>query len=124
MKEIHFDGHGARLSICVEIGYAQVGSYRLRVWESESNVTVLDESGNNRNPNDDCHELPLPTSGNNGRYVQCEFGVLSPDPKPGDKYSVRLVFRQGVEILDTIGESGPMNAARVSPEFWAVLKTP
>ena len=123
MKEIQFDANGERLSICIEIGYAQIGSYRLRVWESESNVTVLDKSGNNQNPDDDCYELPLPTSRNNGRYVQCEVGVLSPDPKPGDKYSVRLVFRQGTNILDTVEETGIMNTARIRLEFWTVLRT-
>lgn len=122
MKEIRFDAQGERLMVCIEVGYAQIGSYRLRLWESGSNTVVLDRSGNNQNPHDDCHELPLPTDKNDGRLAQCEFSVLSPDPRPGDLYSVTMIFKQGGRTLDSVTESGPLNGKRVMPEFWAVLK--
>lgn len=124
MKEIHFRCPGDRLRICIIIGNAQIGSYRLRLWESASNTVVMDEHGNNQNPNDDCYDLPLPLENNNGRLVQCEFSVVSPDPQPGDQYSVSMDFLQGKHQLDSVDESGPMNGKRVSPELWAVLKTP
>ena len=124
MREVHFQTPGARLCICVEVGYAQIGSYRLRLWEAGSNTVVLDKSGNNQNPNDDCHDLPLPTENNNGRLLQCEFSITSPDPKPGERYSARLIFKQGEEVLDAVEESGPMNGTRVSPELWCALITP
>jgi hypothetical protein len=124
MKEIHFAVPGDRLRVCIIIGQAQIGSYRLRLWEPGSNTVVLDRSGNNQNPNDDCYDLPLPVENNNGRFAQCEFSVLSPDPKPTDQYSVSMVFWQGSHKLDSVDESGPMNGGRVSPELWAVLRTP
>ncbi|MBM2845654.1 MAG: hypothetical protein HW407_966, partial [Bacteroidetes bacterium] len=106
MKVVRFDANGGRLMICIEVGHAQIGSYRLRLWEPGSNTVVLDESGNNQNPNDDCHELPLPTANNDGRLVQCEFSVLSPAPAPGDMYSVAMVFKQGGNTIETVSESG------------------
>ena len=123
MKEIHFDAQGERLTICIEIGQAQIGSYRLRLWEAGSNTVVLDKSGNNQNPNDDCHELPLPTENNDGRLAQCEFSILSPDPKPADSYSVAMIFKQGGKLVDTVKESGPMAGKRVTPELWATLRS-
>ena len=121
MKEIQFDARGDRLRICIEIGDAHIGSYRLRLWEPSSNTVVLDRSGNNQNPDDDCYELPLPTMNNNGRLVQLECSILSPDPKPTDKYSLALTVKQGRKILDKITEAGTMGGKRVSLELWATL---
>lgn len=123
MEEIRFDANGGRLAICIEVGNAQIGSYRLRLWEPGSNTVVLDQSGNNQNPNDDCYDLPLPTGNNNGRLVQCEFSVVSPDPKPMDTYSVAMIFKQGGADLGMVEESGPMGGKRVIPELWATLRS-
>jgi hypothetical protein len=121
MKEIYFNSAGDRLKICVQNGYAQIVSYRLRVWEPGSNTVVIDESGNNRNPNDDCYDLPLPVVNNNKRFVQCEFSVLSPDPKPDDKYSVQLKFYQGNKEIGSEEETGSMSGKNAFPELWVVL---
>jgi hypothetical protein len=122
MKEVQFNPNGERLSISVQFGYAQVASYRLRVWESGSNTTVLDQSGNNQNPNDDTHDLPLPTKNNEGRLVQLETSILSPSPAPNEQYSVTLIFNQGSTEIDTVVEKGLMNGSRVMPELWITLK--
>lgn len=122
MKEVLFDGNGPGLRICISFGFAQIGSYRLRVWNATDNGVALDKSGNNQNPADDCHDLELPALVNNGRLVQCELSIVSPDPQPGDQYSATLTFSQGTKKIDDIHESGPMNGNRVTPEFWATLK--
>ena len=122
MKDVAFQANGDRLSINIVFGYAQIASYRLRIWESESNTVVLDKSGNNQNPDDDCYNLPLPTRNNDGRLIQCETSILSPDPKPDERYSVTLIFTQGNNEIDRMKESGPMNGSRVTPELWATLR--
>jgi hypothetical protein len=124
MKDIYFQAAGGGLQICIQIGYAQIGSYRLRLWESDSNTIILDKSGNNRNPEDDCYDLPLPNENNDGRYVQCEFSILSPDPKPGERYSAKLIFKQGDQDIGSIEDSGPISEKRECPELWAILRTP
>lgn len=121
MKIVQFDPNGERLNVTVVFGYANVASYRLRLWESVTNAILLDKSGNNQNPEDDSYNLPLPTNCNDGRIVQCETSIISPNPNPGDKYSVDLVFRQGKTEIGKIGESGDLSGTGAKPEIWAKL---
>jgi hypothetical protein len=122
MKEVIFQPNGERLSIDIQFGQAQIGSYRLRLWESGSNTTLLDQSGNNKNPDDDSYDLPLPTDKNDGRLVQVETSIVSPTATPGEQYSVTIIFKQGTKEIEKVVDKGPITNKRVTPEFWITLK--
>lgn len=121
MKEVKFQADGDPLSVSIEFGYAQIASYRLRLWESESNVAVLDKSGDNKNPIDNSYNLPLPTKNNDRRLLQLEVSLLSPTSAQGDQYSATLIFKQGNKEIDRMTEQGTMNSNRISLELLATL---
>ena len=122
MSEFLFDPVGDRPNIAVFIGQAQVGSYDLRLWESGSNDIVMEESGNYRNPDDDRFDLPRPVADNNGRLVQCQFAIVSPDIKPGDTYYVALKFNQQGRNEQIVDEEGPVTGKSLHPELIVTLK--
>lgn len=122
MKEFTFNPAGDRISIGVEFGYAHIGSYILRLWEAGSNTVVLQRRGNNQNPDDDTYLLPLPTKHNDGRLIQCQTAIVAPDWKPGERYSVRLIFRQGNAAPQEYEISGPISEAQAHPELFALLR--
>lgn len=83
---------------------------------------MLDKSGNNKNPDDDCYDLPLPTDKNDGRLMQLETSIVSPTATPGEQYSVTIIFKQGTTEIERAVEKGPITGSRVTPEFWITLK--
>lgn len=121
-KEIHFDPNGDRLSVAVEFGDMQLGVYTLRVWESGSNDKVMEESGNNLNPDDDWYDLPLPVPNNDGRVIECISTVVNPDFHSGDRYAVAFVVYQGEQELDFVEEAGEMDASSVTRTLIGVLR--
>jgi len=122
MKQFTFKSEGERLSINIQFGYAQIGSYILRLWEAGSNTVLMQRRGNNQNQEDDTYLLPLPTKHNDGRMIQCQTAVVAPDWKPGQRYSVRLIFRQGESEPQEYEVSGPIGESHAHPELFAVLK--
>jgi hypothetical protein len=96
-REAVFDPAGGVLTATITSGQAQPGSYELLLWEANSNTILMDERGNFLNDDDDTFELPLPTTANDGRLVECiATAVITP---PITNYALRLSIKQdGVEI--------------------------
>lgn len=122
MKQFTFKADGEQLSITIQFGYAHVGSYILRLWEAGSNTVLMQKQGNNQNTDDDTFFLPLPTKQNDGRLIQCQTTIIAPDWKPGERYSVKLIFRQGDGEPQEYEVSGPIGETQVHPELFALLK--
>ncbi len=95
MREFTFNPVGGRLSVRIEFGSSQIGSYILRLWEAGSSTVVLQLRGNNQKPDDATRLLPLPTKYNDGRLIQCQTAIVAPDWRQGEQYSVKLIFQQG-----------------------------
>lgn len=121
MKEVKFQADGEQLSVRIEFGYAHIASYRLRLWESKNSVVVIDKSGDNKNPNDNSYNLPLPTKNNDRRLLQLEVSLLSPTSAQGEQYSATLIFKQGNKEIDRMTEQGTMNSSPTSLELLATF---
>lgn len=121
MKTIHFQPDGEEIIAEVRSGFANPGSYILRLWERDSNAKAMEDiPGNFINADDDAHPLPSPVADNDGRIVE-SFVVLS--PPPGSKqYFASLRIKQGHRLLDEISVTGESDQpSSVSIDLFAKL---
>ena len=117
-ETITFDPSGGPLSAEVRCGYAQVGAYYLKLWES--NTLVLNEEGTFFNPDDDRYELPGEASEQAGRLLQCTATIeLLP---PEKRYQLTLALIQdGSEIGSAVAE-GETDQHQVTESLFVELE--
>jgi len=99
LKEVEFDLDGPPLTAEVRSGFGQLGSYRLLLWEAESNVVLEDWPGNFLNPDDDEYPLPGPPAHQHNRI--CE-ALISLALVPPHTFDVSLVIHQGDEEIGSV----------------------
>ena len=100
MKTIEFNKDGGPLIAEVTAGFAQQGTYVLRLLEKDLSRKML-VSGDFKNNDDDTYTLPSPASSNDGRILHCMIILTIFDPP---KYHVSLkVFQDGLE-LDSVDD--------------------
>ncbi len=121
IQDIRFDPNGPSIRAAVVFRTPQVVSYGLMLWESGSNDVVMEEKGNSENPEDDAYSLPMPARDNNGRILECDLVIVSPDPKPSEKYQVDLVVSQGASELGKLSAMGTVSAKTSTDTLFAKL---
>lgn len=121
IQKIKIDPAGDRIQLNVIIDKAQTGFYTLRVWESGSNDKIFEREGNNLNLEDDKHDLPLPTSSNVGRVVDCIVTVGDQNHQPGGVYGIDIEVRQGAALIGTISDHNAMKESVMNRRLFAQL---
>lgn len=118
-KSITFNRNGGPITVTVSAGQAQPGSYVFRLWEANTNQTVLQEQGNFLNDADDSYKLPEPNSENNGRMIQ---GILTVAPlPPNDNYSGAITVVQDGKTIGEVSLSGSTDQSSVTLNLYATL---
>lgn len=74
-KEVRFDINGGRIKVEVINGYANLGSYNLKLWDKSGNSLIMNKFGTFTNPDDDSYDLPVNNSDNDGRWLECSATV-------------------------------------------------
>lgn len=111
---IKFDPEGKPLVVNIEFPTLQVVSYTLTLFEATSNSTVLRETGNNVNPEDDRYTLPTPPAVNDGRLLQFDATFIDPGDKPNASCRASL--------LTPLRRSFPSAPVRAeNPRLWTLL---
>jgi hypothetical protein len=105
IPKIGFAKDGGPLSVGLEVLTPQAATYTFWLWEGSSNTIVMQERGNNKNPEDDVFQLPTPSSMNHRRLVEVTFTLI--DPTGSGKYKVRTNIIQDDKVLDKVEAEGP-----------------
>lgn len=104
---------GGPITVEIAFGFAQVGAYTLKLWFPSGQGKILGEGVNTDNE-PDIFTLPKPAKVNVGRILDCVATILSPNPKPGERYRVDMIVHQdGVERGREFDE-GPLDRRSVS----------
>ena len=121
MQTVLFNGDGGTISAEVRCGFANPGSYILRLWEKDSNDKAMpDVEGNFINADDDEHDLPDPASLNEGRIVET-FVTMS--PLPGTKqYFASLRIIQDNQLLADVSVSNATDQHSVTVDLFVKLE--
>jgi hypothetical protein len=94
-----YNKNGEQIKIEISFGYAQVGAYKLYLWDSSGKKKTELGEGMNTDNVPDIYTLEKPLEEYNSRIVDCVTDVISPTPQDGEKYSVNLSIQQnGIEI--------------------------
>ena len=98
-KKVTFSGSGDAPDVEVVIGFAQLGKYRLILWDSSgTNPQVIGEGLNVDEVED---RFGLGDAGTlNGRILSVESHISSPSGPAGEKYALSLKFHQGGQQVD------------------------
>ena len=94
-------------------------TYTFWLWEWNSNTIVMQERGNNKNPEDDIFQLPTPCSMNHRRIVEVTFTLI--DPKGSGTYKVRVNIIQDDKVLDKVEAEGTMGKMSETCTLMATL---
>jgi hypothetical protein len=115
IPSIRFAPAGGALQAGIQFKSKQVGVYSLFLWEAESNRILMERRGNNDNPEDDVHALPLPALDNKGRIAQWDITLIDPEPEssPTETYLVEVSIQQDGETLGTQVVEGTMTSPTV-----------
>jgi hypothetical protein len=119
LTKIAINPQGGTIKAEVRFTTPQVAAYIIRLWESGSNDVVMEVSGNNDNPADDIHPLPIPASANQGRLLQCNATLA--DPVGSGPYRVELEVTQDGNSLGVLFAQGNMSNSSVSCSLFAKL---
>lgn len=104
MQKTKFKKNGGPIIAKVSAGYAQTGSYELKLWEANKNEIIKRWEGDFQNPDNDEYQLPAPNEQNDKRRLQA-IVVLAIVP-PIKQYSAALTITQNGEKLNEISFSG------------------
>ena len=115
--KVLFDPKGPALEADVRIGFAQAGAYVLKLFDG--NEVVQRWEGTFFNPDDDRYALPGTAKENNGRLLQCRFGVEIIPPE--DQYALMLTIMQGTQKLAVITVAGQTSEPEVTRSLFAEL---
>jgi hypothetical protein len=128
MDVARFNPDGGPLEARIVCGFAQPGSYELRLFAAGSNVLVpwppLGEpkpTGNFLNPDDDRYALPGLARENDGRLLEC-FASVEIAP-PLNAFSLALeVFQDGEQIGRDVKEGTGGDFATVVADLFVELR--
>jgi hypothetical protein len=120
MQTVLFDGDGGPISAEVRCGFANPGSYVLRLWEKDSNKKAMsDIEGNFINADDDRHPLPVPALTNDGRIVET-FVTMSP-PAGTKQFFASLRIIQDNQLLADVSVSNVTDQHSVTVDLFVKL---
>ena len=120
METITFNKDGGSLVVEITSGFAQPGSYRLKLWETDRNQVVMKEQGNFINDDDDAYTLPPPTASNDGRLLQATVILTILDPK---KYFISVTVSQDGQEVGAVKAEGKTDEHSLFFNLMATLKT-
>jgi len=126
MQKVIFDPKGGAISAEVRSGYANPGSYLLRLWAKDSNAKAMDDAiGNFLNADVDTYVLPGPALNNDGRIVE-SFVTIA--PAAGEKrFFASLRIIQDKRLLAEVSVPGETDRPSVTIDLFVKLvaeKTP
>ena len=113
LNKIPIKQNGGVVSVEIVFGFAQVGAYTLKLWYLSGQGKVLGE-GVNTDLTPDMFDLPKPPKSNVGRILDCVATVLSPNPKPGERYRVDMVVWQDGSECGREFDEGPLTSKSLS----------
>ena len=119
ITQIRFNPNGGTIKAEIKFRTPQVGAYTLWLWEAGSNNILMEVRGNNENPADDIHPLPMPAPTNNGRILECAATLA--DPVGEGPYLVEMEITQDGNKLGTALAKGNMTNTSVSCNMFAKL---
>jgi hypothetical protein len=120
LNEIPISPSGGPVTVEIAFGFAQVGAYTLKLWYQSGQGKVIGEGVNTDNT-PDVFTLPKPAKSNIGRILDCVATVLSPNPKPGERYRVDMVVRQDGQECGREFDEGLIDRRSVSTRLAAML---
>lgn len=100
-KPIPFNAAGGTLKVNITFDTLFVCTYKLRLKERNSNTTVMTQTGDNTNDQDDIYPLPLPAASNNGRSLWAFMTVIDQAGK-GGKYKLTMEIIQDGKVVGSI----------------------
>jgi hypothetical protein len=103
-QTIHFDPAGGALSVRVESGFAQPGSYALLVLEHDESTIVQQFRANFGSAAQNTHRIPGSAGENDGRVLDliASVGLLPPT----NAFAVHLTVVQNGSDLATVSDTG------------------
>lgn len=119
MKNVSFDPGGGPVIAAVTSGFAQPGSYSLRLWEADANLVVMKKKGNFINTDDDAYPLPTPNQLNHRRIVEAIVTVVITPPVTN--YQVDLVISQDGRVLGGESASDDNASGSVTSDLFVQL---
>jgi len=120
MNTVKFKKDGGPVRVEITSGFAQTGSYLLRLWEANENKIVMKKNGNFINDDDDAYDLPTPNEVNNGRIPEC-IATVAITP-PIKDYSINMIISQDGQELDVETVSGSSNSPTVTVDLFVKLE--
>ncbi|HXF99523.1 MAG TPA: hypothetical protein VNL69_02000 [Bacteroidota bacterium] len=120
LNKIPIDPAGGAVTVEIAFGFAQVGAYTLKLWYQSGQGKILGEGVNTDNK-PDVFTLPKPVKSNIGRILDCVATVLSPNPKPGERYRVDMIVWQDGEECGREFDEGLIDRRSVSTRLAAIL---
>ncbi len=111
---------GGPVTVEIAFGFAQVGAYTLKLWMQSGQGKVIGEGVNTDNEPDE-FTLPKPARVNIGRILDCVATIISPNPKPGERYRVDMILWQDGEECGREFDEGLVDRRSVSTRLAAEL---
>lgn len=100
-KEVSFKANGGPLQIALLCGEAQLGTYSLRLIESDGVIVVRQARGSFIDDIEDRFGLPDPVVEHDGREIRCRARVWQVPPH--DRYSVQMTVSQSAKVIGQVG---------------------
>ncbi len=120
LNEIPINSSGGPVTVEIAFGFAQVGAYTLKLWYQSGQGKIIGEGVNTDNK-PDVFTLPKPAKSNIGRILDCVATVISPNPRPGERYRVDMIVHQDGEECGREFDEGLIDRRSVSTRLAAIL---
>lgn len=122
MKTIYFKNNDQPLVVefIVKSGVLAV-AYNIVLFEKDSNASVVEYKGNNRNPQPDKYQLPLPANINNGRVLMLNASFYALDIDKSKDYIFSFSFFQGGIFLGDVELTGTLTGGTQSELMFGKL---
>ena len=122
VKSIRIDPTGLPLSFNLEFKGAIIASYEYMLFEADSNKVLIRQGGNNKNPNDDRYELPIPVISNIKRLIDVRTNFVGLDPDNFPDYEIILDFFQGTTLMDSAIDSGKCTGQAQISQLFVIIE--
>lgn len=119
METVRFKKSGGPITVNINCGYAQPGSYVLILWEANSNSVVFKKEGNFINDEDDVFVLPTPINKNDGRILDLGAKLMI-IPSITD-YHVEINITQDGNTIGNLSQTGNSTGQFVTVQIFAQL---